>query len=86
MWRSQTKQQEEEEEEAGRAGSQHVSALRSESEEMASLKGPARASLIRQKWKKALALGAMTGNTTFLIVAGGKKKKTWVGIVSCRAT
>ncbi len=36
----------------GRAESQSVSALRSESEETTSLKGPASTSLIRQKWKK----------------------------------
>lgn len=40
------------EEEAGRAGSQSVSALCSESEEMALLKDPASTSLIKQKWKK----------------------------------
>lgn len=39
-------------EEAGGAESQSVSAPRSESEETASLKGPASAGLIRQKWKK----------------------------------
>lgn len=38
--------------EAGRAESQSVSALHSESEETAPLKGPASTSLIRQKWKK----------------------------------
>lgn len=44
--------EEEEEEKAGRAMSQSVSAPCSESEETASLKGPASTSLIRQKWKK----------------------------------
>lgn len=39
-------------EEAGRAKSQSVSALCSESEETASLKGPGSTGLIRQKWKK----------------------------------
>lgn len=50
--RNKARRQEEEEGEAGRAGSQSVSALRSESEEMASLKGPPSSKLIRQKWKK----------------------------------
>lgn len=40
------------EEEAGRAKSQSVSAVCSESEETASLKGPGSANLIRQEWKK----------------------------------
>lgn len=50
--RDKAKRRHEEEEEACRAESQSVSALRSESEETAALKGPASASLIRQKWKK----------------------------------